>query len=248
MKKGKMLSKIFGIALVLVMIGAMLGGLPSLVGKVEASPGTIYVPDNYPTIQAAVDAASPGDTIIVRDGTYFESIVIDNDHLTIRSENGANHTTGGVSFYVTAAYVSISGFTVIGGHQPNSERGYPGIRLNASYCNISANIITYSDPGIELGTSSNNIITDNNIYGNIGDGIYGSSHDIITNNIINSNPDNGICVGSYNTITNNTVSNNYRGIVVDSYNTLVNNNVSNNGYAGIDLWGGNNTLKDNIIS
>ena len=29
----------------------------------------INVPDDYPTIQKAVDAASAGDTIIVRDGT-----------------------------------------------------------------------------------------------------------------------------------------------------------------------------------
>ena len=46
----------------------------SIVSKAEASPATIYVPDNYSTIQAAVNAASPGDTIIVRDGTYTENI------------------------------------------------------------------------------------------------------------------------------------------------------------------------------
>lgn len=32
----------------------------------------IYVPDDYGTIQGAVDAAGPGDTIIVRDGTYTD--------------------------------------------------------------------------------------------------------------------------------------------------------------------------------
>jgi hypothetical protein len=57
MSKGKAISEIFGIALVLVMIGAMLGGLPVLIGKVKASPGTIYIPNDYSTIQAAVDAA-----------------------------------------------------------------------------------------------------------------------------------------------------------------------------------------------
>lgn len=31
---------------------------------------TYYVPDNYATIQAALDAAADNDTIIVRDGTY----------------------------------------------------------------------------------------------------------------------------------------------------------------------------------
>ena len=40
---------------------------------------TIYVSDedDYSTIQAAVNAASSGDTIIVRDGTYIENIEVD---------------------------------------------------------------------------------------------------------------------------------------------------------------------------
>ncbi|MGB5925350.1 MAG: hypothetical protein WBH01_04570 [Dehalococcoidia bacterium] len=57
MKKGKFIGKIFGIALVGLMIGAMLGGLPVLVGEAEAPPVNIHVPDDCPTIQAAMDAA-----------------------------------------------------------------------------------------------------------------------------------------------------------------------------------------------
>jgi hypothetical protein len=51
MKKGRLIGKIFGIVLVLVMIVGMLRGLPTLVCKVEASPATIYVPDNYPLVE-----------------------------------------------------------------------------------------------------------------------------------------------------------------------------------------------------
>ena len=43
----------------------------------------VYVPDDYPTIQAAVAAASHGDTIIVRDGTYTENVDVNKEHLTI---------------------------------------------------------------------------------------------------------------------------------------------------------------------
>ena len=64
----------------------------SLASQVEASPATIYVPDDYATIQAAVDTASPGDTIIVRGGTYTENVDVNKDHLTIQSENGAEVT------------------------------------------------------------------------------------------------------------------------------------------------------------
>nr|QNO57598.1 hypothetical protein POLJIEDG_00001 [Methanosarcinales archaeon ANME-1 ERB7] len=46
----------------------------SVLPSVQAS--TFYVPDGYETIQAAVEAASHGDTIIVRDGMYIENIDI----------------------------------------------------------------------------------------------------------------------------------------------------------------------------
>ena len=64
----------------------------SAISLPEASPATICVPDDHPTIQAAVNAASPGDAIIVRDGTYTENVAVNKDHLTIQSQNGADLT------------------------------------------------------------------------------------------------------------------------------------------------------------
>ena len=60
--------------------------------QAEASPATIYVPDDYPMIQEAVDAASDGDTIIVRDETYTENVDV-NRSVTIQSENGSANCT-----------------------------------------------------------------------------------------------------------------------------------------------------------
>jgi hypothetical protein len=57
MRRGNLMGKTFGIALMPVLIGAMLGGLPALVREAEASSGIIYVSDDYSTIQATVDAA-----------------------------------------------------------------------------------------------------------------------------------------------------------------------------------------------
>jgi len=62
------------VAAVFVVVVLLATTLPLSVSKAEASSATIYVPDDYPTIQAAVNAASPGDTIIVRDGTYYENV------------------------------------------------------------------------------------------------------------------------------------------------------------------------------
>ena len=61
-------------------------------GKVNSEPSTVYVstqhnavdgkrnvPAEYPTIQSAVDAANPGDDIIVQAGTYNENVVVDKN-------------------------------------------------------------------------------------------------------------------------------------------------------------------------
>ena len=53
-----------------------------------ASAKTIYVPDDYERIQWAVDNASDGDTIVVRDGVYVENVNVDRSS-TIKSENGS---------------------------------------------------------------------------------------------------------------------------------------------------------------
>ena len=54
---------------------------------VLSSGEAVYVPDDFPTIQAAVNATNSGDTIIVRDGSYSENIDV-NKGLRICSENG----------------------------------------------------------------------------------------------------------------------------------------------------------------
>ena len=62
------------------------GGLVGLVGPATANPGRgrgqgnkcdIHVPDDHSTIQAAVDVASPDDTICIEGGTYDEDVQVD---------------------------------------------------------------------------------------------------------------------------------------------------------------------------
>lgn len=66
---------------------ASVGGIASQ--SADAAPKLRVVPTAYPSIQAAVDAAQPGDTIAVRPGTYREQISIDKNLTIIGSGHGS---------------------------------------------------------------------------------------------------------------------------------------------------------------
>jgi len=195
----------------------------------------IYVPDDYAKIQRAVDNASAGDTIIVRDGIYTENVDVNKDHLTIKSESGAEATIVQAAnsndhvFEVTADYVNISRLTVKGASEYKV-----GILIESVGCNITNNIVLNNFHGIRLYSSSNNNnITNNNISNNThGIRVCSSNNNNIANNIV-SNNGYGIRLysSSNNSITNNNVSNSGWGICLDSSsnNSIINNYFENDG-------------------
>lgn len=197
------------------------------------SSNTTYV-NLGESIQAAVNAAASGDTIIVRDGLYSENIDVTKTYLTIRSENGSAHVTVEAEnsnddvFYIATDYVNISGFTLKG----STGLYYAAIYLeNANHGNISGNTLLLNTEGLIL---------------------YNSDNNTLSNNTANSNGDYGIYLArsSNNTLTNNTVSNNYIGIMLypsSTNNTLSNNTASNNPRGIYLVESGNNTLTSNIM-
>jgi len=80
---------------------------------------TVGAEKDYATIQEAVDAALPGDTILVYPGTYAENIDIYTANISIQSVQGAANTivsaavSGDDVFYVSEPGVTIQGFTVL---------------------------------------------------------------------------------------------------------------------------------------
>ncbi len=89
-----------------------------------ALAGTLDVPGQFPTIQAAIDASAAGDTIVVQPGMYTEAIVLPGHDLTLVAPGGRDVTIldaeGLDASVVTAvafgAYaVTIEGFSITGG-------------------------------------------------------------------------------------------------------------------------------------
>lgn len=87
-----------------------------------------WVPDDHPTIQAAIVAAVPGDEIVVRPGVYAETIDFLGKAITLRSEHGAYATTlEAVLFESVVTFQSgegagsvLRGFRIAGGDFYNS--------------------------------------------------------------------------------------------------------------------------------
>jgi len=230
-----------------IMLALLLTSMLTLafnIQPVKAEPTTIVVPDDYPTIQEAINAASSGDTISVKEGIYYEhvsvskrvSLVGENRNSTIIDGNGT-----GTVVYITADDVSISQLTIRNGsHIPHVTYG-----IEVHSCNnviIKENIISKNDLGIFLYYSDNNIVEGNLVFDNWqGVSVTFSDHNYVVNNYMSANEEAGICMGSAatnNMIYDNEINDNgFCGICIgwSTHNEIVKNVLNYNGEAGIRL-------------
>jgi parallel beta-helix repeat protein len=212
----------------------------------------ITVPDDYPTIQAAINAATEGHTVFVRNGTYIENVVV-NKTLSLVGENRETTVIDGDAqgtvVNITADNVNLRGFTVQNCYV--SLMSYRSVIYVSSWGNnISDNIVRNSSHfdttcGIWLDNASHNTIQRNSILLNGLAGIFleDSRNNTIVHNHVVANAYEGIfLVGSQgNRISDNNVSWNMdTGIYLMSSanNTISGNHATNNGNA-IFLEGSN---------
>jgi len=152
----------------LIALGAVFAGC--LV--IPSSPMSVIVPDDFPTIQAAIGNCTPGSTIHIRNGIYNELLVVDKS-LTLIGENRQNTIIKGnytfdksnasitYTFYttanITANNIVISNLNICGSDY--------GVDITGNNCQLIDNNIQAFDSGI-INLGSNQDFTGNNITGN----------------------------------------------------------------------------------
>jgi len=241
-------------ALVLVLTFSLVIAAPVAAAVITVGPGGPPTYD-HATIQAAIDAASPYDTIIVHEGTYNENVVIQGfNGLTVKAADGdtvtVQATGGNVILVRDSSFVTIEGLTVTGGEH--------GIVLWDSHdCTVLENVIIGSEIvgiflwgasstgntvqknevssdwfGITVNAGDQNYIVENEISGGkTGISVGNSDDNLVSENEISSTEAEGILLyngSTQNEIKENEISDVWWGIVVrdaDS-NELVENEIS----------------------
>jgi hypothetical protein len=201
---------------------------------VKAEPKSIIVvPDDYPTIQEAINNANEKDTIFVKSGTYEEqtltiytaiSVIGENDdstkivlHPPSRPFLGSTLMIYDSPIQINANHVTLSGFTISADGGSISAEG-TSIHVNCNYLRISVSVKGNATQIVDNKLEQSSITVE------------GSNNSISQNTL---NEGRITCEGSFNRLTNNIITrkklSENTGIVLSGVNNLIfNNKVTNN--------------------
>ena len=229
-----------------------------------AAQTTIHIPADQPTIQAGINAASNGDTVLVAPGTYYENIDFKGKAITVTSFAGPATTIidGGNKDGVATVIFSkgetstsvISKFTIRGGGNTifagTSDGGVyvggasPTIRDNTVTANYCHNI------DVEFGAAT---ILNNEISGVL-QSSQGTNYCTFGSGVHLQGTPNGSVPGS--SIVGNTIENNLTGSGINLWaaqnvlilNNTIRNNTSHDPGSALTSANSNNTvLVQNLI-
>jgi len=232
---------------------AVLLFLTSFLAQLPQVRATVWrVPEDYLTIQAAVDAADPGDTIEVWPGVYSESVFVWKSLSIIghaKSTTIVDGSRGGYAFWLDTDGVTIRGLTV------RDCSNYGVIAYYSGSHTIDGNIFTNNVYGVYLSYSpSANNVTNNSFFNNDlrGINVASSNENTISDNYI-SESTYGIKLSGesqFNFITNNTIIGASHGIYLGfSPNNDVDQNSISSEITGIALFNSDYTdIRNNTLS
>ncbi|WP_455203199.1 choice-of-anchor Q domain-containing protein [Kaarinaea lacus] len=227
---------------------------------------------DYTSIQAGIDAAGVGNTVMVYYGTYNEMIT--NNGRILKSWKGPSETiidaTGLGGSTVTLSGGTIEGFTITGGDALYG--GGINMRTGTVQNNvITGNNATYDGGGLYVPGRNSVAVVQNNTFsdntsGRYGGGIAHGSYTSVTmsnNTFIGNNAiyGGGVFLGAYSTLTfvNNVLqanSANYGGgVFVSSYsrgqvmNSIITENTANyGGGVGFGSYTGGQVINSTIVN
>lgn len=221
------------------------------VSSLEKSLPKITVPDDYATIQAAVDAAVGATKINVKSGTYTEAVTINKPGLVLGA-TGTVTLNGGFSLTADADNVTIRNFNIFtnssvfagiyangvtgGKAEDNTVTGGSDFESGIFYENstgatIKDNTVSGTNFGIYLKNSSGNTVDENTATGVINS----------TGIALEANSDNNKITGNFCTGNDGGISTNSFTTGATSDNNEFKDNTCNNNIAhGIDLLHANN--------
>jgi nitrous oxidase accessory protein len=228
------LGKMLALVLLLVLCSAVF--VP--VVTVQAESRTLVVPDDYVSVQEAVDNAVDGDVVLVKRGTYNGSVAIDKAIKLMGEDKAGTIIQGDWSLNGTVVLVEHDDVVV---EKLTLKAAYDagphgrGVHLfQVTGCNVSdCNFVSYV--GVWLYEASDNTVENNHIDGTkagmppvIGIKLQHSDDNrIVGNNVIEYSYGFGISLESSdrNVLAENQLLNNYEGIwVKDSNNNSVTDN------------------------
>ncbi|MBH0231399.1 right-handed parallel beta-helix repeat-containing protein [Halobacillus yeomjeoni] len=216
--------------------------ITSPVKNAETEPRVIRVPKDYPTITKAVEGADAGDTILVANGSYHESITVpaSKNSLRIIADGrdvkliGKGNLDKG--FTLMADNVEVNGFVIHDFLNAGIEvTGVYGVKM------IRNTIDKVRDGhGIKLDPKTfSNLIWKNKISRASQDGIHLQSKNVwVAGNEISENGHHGVHIRTVgNHVVGNTIAGNKKsGMREDEgFNLLFGNDIKRNGKEGIDL-------------
>ncbi len=201
----------------------------------KANPSILKVPAGFATIQAAINAAAPGDTILVSPGTYRENPVITKSiRLVGTSLNNTiiDASGSGPGLNITAARgVYVSGFSI-----QNTGTFDDGILVSSSA------EVTIQENRVQASTLTN------------GAYIVNSNSSVVRSNIFTGNGYGVSVVGGFgNLIQGNNATGNPRGAdiyIARSSGNKVADNILRVSSTGLILWNGavGNIIARNLIA
>lgn len=146
------MKKIFIYFVLTLFIGTIIA--PISEGKYSFDNNIIIVPDDFQTIQEAIDNAYDDDTVFVKSNTYYEQIFI-NKTINLIGENRANTILDGKGIEIVISILSndvrVSGFNI-----QNCKDKYPGVGISvdtSDNVNISGNIFDNNNIGVSIYSS-----------------------------------------------------------------------------------------------